>query len=42
MISPGGTGGFHFAGLNQISSVDSIEYAAVNDFGGLNKYTVKK
>ncbi|MDA8480075.1 fimbria/pilus periplasmic chaperone [Citrobacter sp. Awk 4] len=42
MISPGGTSDFHFNGVSQVSSVDSIEYASINDFGGLNKYKVKK
>ena len=42
MISPGGKGDFHFPGLSQVSLVNSIEYTSINDFGGLNKYTVKK
>lgn len=42
MISPGGTSDFHFNGVNQLSSVDSIEYASINDFGGLSKFKVKK
>jgi chaperone protein EcpD len=42
MIAPGGTGIFHFKGINQVSSIESIEYASINDFGGFNKYKVKK
>lgn len=42
MISPGGMGEFHFDGVSRVNSVDSVEYASINDFGGLNKYTVKK
>lgn len=42
MISPGGKSDFHFRGISQVNSVDSIEYASVNDFGGLNQYKVKK
>jgi chaperone protein EcpD len=42
MIAPGGTGTFHFKGVNHVSSVDEIEYVSINDFGGLNKYKVKK
>lgn len=42
MISPGGAGDFHFNGVSQINSMDSIEYSSINDFGGQNKYKVKK